>query len=254
MKNSKPLSFKSDKPKRPKRLKYIVGGVILVCLLSYMFGRDSAADQMAKQSTNMSPQQRERYLLDLSTASLRANSAQKALAEFYLTQENYAKAAQAYHDGSASLRDEAALNYAEAGKYDKAIIIYKNLSKNQTNPEFSYLLARSYINNNQAKLGCELRNKLEEGEWATKLKSLCDFVDKQSLNRKDIYELNNLGADTLVEQYLSKSEQKTAEDWLILARIYQKRGDLARAHETIRTALEQLPYDVKLQKAQKAIQ
>lgn len=253
MKNSKPLSFKPTPRKHPKRLKYITGGVILVCLLSYMFGRDSAADQMVKQSANMPPQQRERYLLNLSAASFRADSAQKALAEFYLIQENYAKAAQAYHDGSTNLRDEAALNYTEAGEYDKAIIIYKNLSKNQTNPEFSYLLAKSYINNGQTKFGCELKNKLEEGEWVTKIKDLCDLADKQNLSRKDIYELNKLGMDSLVEKELSQAKQKTADDWLLLARIYQKRGELDRSREIIVTALKQLPYDTRLQTAQKAL-
>lgn len=253
MKNSKPLSFKSDKPKRPKRLKYIVGGVLLLCLISFIFGRDSAASQMAKASESLPQTEREQYLLNLSAASLRTDSAQIALAQFYLAQQNYAKAAQAYHDGSTSLRDEAAANYAEAGKYDKAIVIYKNLSKNGSDANYTYLLARSYINAEDTKQGCDLKDKLGEGDEAKKLQQLCDFAEKQDIARKDLYELSNLGADTLVEKTLAKRNQKTAEDWLLLARIYQKRGELDRAKQTVETALQQLPYDTQLQNAQKAL-
>ena len=253
MKNSKPLSFKSDKPKRPKRLKYIIGGVLLLCLFSFIFGREAAANQMAKASETLPQAEREQYLLNLSAASLRTDSAQIALAEFYLAQQNYAKAAQAYHDGSTSLRDEAATNYAEAGKYDKAIIIYKNLSKNGTDAEYTYLLARSYINSEQVKQGCELKDKLGESEEAKKLQQLCNFTEKKDISRKDIYELSSLGADTLVEKTLVKQDQKTAEDWLLQARIYQKRGELDRAKRTVEAALKQLPYDTQLQEAQKAL-
>lgn len=253
MKNSKPLSFKSNQTKRPKRLRYIVGGVVLVCILAFIFGRDTAALQMAKTSESLPKGQREQYLLNLSAASLRTNSAQKALAAFYLAQENYKKAAQAYHDGSTALRDEAALNYTEAGEYDKAIIIYKNLSENYTNLEYTHLLARSYINSNNLKAGYDLRSKLGEGDEARKLHDLCDLADKKELVRKDVYELSQLGADSLVEQYLSKTEQKTAEDWLLLVRIYQKRGELTRARETVNSGLKQLPYDTQLKNAQKAL-
>lgn len=253
MKNSKPLSFKSDKPKRPKRLKYIVGGVLLLCLLSFIFGREAAASQMAKASQTLPQTEREQYLLNLSAASLRTDSAQLALAEFYLAQQNYAKAAQAYHDGSTSLRDEAAVNYTEAGKYDKAIVLYKNLSKNGSNTNYTYLLARSYINAEDIKKGCELKDKLGESEEAKKLQQLCDFSEKTDISRKDMYELSSLGADTLVEKTLAKRTQKTTEDWLLQVRIYQKRGELDRAKQTLEAALQQLPYDVQLQDAQKAL-
>ena len=253
MKNSKPLSFKSDKPKRPKRLKYIVGGVLLLCLFAFIFGREPAASQMAKVSQSLPQTEREQYLLNLSAASLRTDSAQIAIAEFYLAQQNYAKAAQAYHDGSTSLRDEAAANYAEAWKYDKAIVLYKNLSKNGADVQYTYLLARSYINSDQVKQGCELKDKLGEGDEAKKLQQLCDFSEKKDISRKDIYELSSLGADTLVEKNLVKQDQKTAEDWLLLTRAYQKRGDLDRAKQTVEAALKQLPYDIQLQDAQKAL-
>jgi tetratricopeptide (TPR) repeat protein len=254
MKNYKPLSIKSDKPKRPKRLKYVVGGLILICLLAFIFGREPAAAQMAKNSEPLATNEREEYLLNLSAASFRTDSAQIALAQFYLSQENYARAAQAYHDGSTKLRDEAAYNYAEAGKYDKAIVLYKNLSKNGEDTQYTYLLAKSYINNKKVKEGCELKGKLGDGEEAKNLQRLCDLVDKETLTRQELYELNDLGAYTALEEQLAKRTQKTAEDWLLLIRIYQKRGELSRAQDTTKAALEQLPYDLQLQAAREALQ
>jgi cytochrome c-type biogenesis protein CcmH/NrfG len=254
MKNYKPLSIKSDKPKRPKRLKYVVGGLILICLVAFIFARDPAAARMAKASESLPTNEREQYLLNLSAASLRTDSAQIALAQFYLSQENYATAAQAYHDGSTKLRDEAAFNYAEAGKYDKAIVLYKNLSKNGENKEYTYLLAKSYINNKEVKEGCELKDKLGDGEDAKNLQRLCDLVEKETLTRQEFYELNTIGAYTALEEQLAKRTQKTAEDWLLLIRIYQKRGELSRARDSVKTALEQLPYDKQLQIARDSLQ
>lgn len=253
MKNSKPLSFKYSRPKRPKRLRYIVGGVFLIYFLSFVFGRDVAAQQMAKSSESLAKNDREQYLLNLSAASWRTDSAQKALAEFYLNKQNYGKAAQAYHDGSTALRDEAAANYSQAGKYDKAIILYQNLSKNETDTQFTYLLAISYINAGDVKKGCALKDKLGESEESKNLQKLCDFTEKKAITRKDIYELSNLGADTIVENTLTKQKQKTAEDWLLLIRIYQKRGELDQARQTTREALQQLPYSSQLQAAQQAL-
>jgi tetratricopeptide (TPR) repeat protein len=220
--------------------------------LAFWFGRDAAAVQMAKSADNLSALDKERYLVNLSTASWRTDSAQKALAEYYKSHQNFARAAQTYHDGSSSLRPNAAAMYAEAGQYDKAIIIYKNLAKKQPQ-NHSFALALAMINNDQTAEGCKLQENVS-GDDSRRLARLCELVEKGDVNRKEIYELYGAGADSIVEKYLSNSAQMTADDWLTLARIYQKRGDIDKALKSLEKGMDTFPYSSDLLTAKQSLQ
>jgi tetratricopeptide (TPR) repeat protein len=240
------------KPKRKLIIWSIIGGVGLILLLSFWFGRDTAAAQLAKSADNLSAPDKERYLVNLSTASWRTDSAQKALAEYYKTQQNFAKAAQAYHDGSASLRPNAAAMYAEAGEYDKAIIILKSLTKKQ--PEnHTFALALALINDDQTTDGCKLQEQIS-GDDSRRLARLCELVEKDDLTRKDVYELYRAGVDSIVEKYFAKSTQMSVDDWLTLARIYQKRGDIDKASESLEKGMDTFPYSSELLTAKQSLQ
>lgn len=252
MKNYEMPSTSSQRPSRKLLVWSLIGGVSLLLILGFWFGRDAAAAHMAKSAEQLSEANQERYLLNLSTASWRTDSAQKALAEYYKTHQNYLKAAQVYHDGSTALRPDAAAMYAEAGKYDKAIAIYKILAKKQPQ-NHTFALALALTNNNQATEGCEMQDRASD-EDAKRLTRLCELVEKTNPTRKDTYELADMGADNIVEKYFANSAQKTVGDWLMLARIYQKRGELDRAKATLQQASENFPYDRELIAAKQFLQ
>lgn len=245
-------STSSKKPSQKLIIWSSIGGVGVLLFLGFWFGRDAAAAQMAKSAEKLSESSQERYLLNLSAASWRTDGAQKALAEHYKSHQNYLKAAQAYHDGSTALRPDAAGMYAETGKYDKAIVIYTNLAK-KDGTQYSYLLAKALINNGQESEGCELQSKLPD-KAAKDLVRLCEIVEKTKPSREEIYELVDMGADSIVEKYFSKSTQKTVADWLVLAQIYQKRGELDHAKAALQQASETFPYDQELTAAKQSLQ
>ena len=221
--------------------------VMLLFCVSLWAGRDAAAQTAVDGTSSSSPETKEKTLRAISAATFRADPAQKALGDYYLSISRPNLAATTYAGGSGQLDLAAMRAYYQAGDPAEAASLYQ-----KGNSESEILLIKTLLSQDKVGEGCGLITKA--GESARSLQPACDALTDGVITRPEAYELIKLDVILPAAKALRSQPTKTARDWQTLISISLREGKGSEASRLADEASQAFPYDAALTKLQQELQ
>lgn len=229
----------------PRRAAIAAIVVLLLCV-SLWAGRDAAAQVAVSNTVNLKPEAKEKTLRAISAATFRADTAQRALGDYYLSISQPQLAAATFAGGSGALGLEAMKAYYRAGDLVAAAKLYQKSSAESENTYIKTLLSQDKVGE-----GCELISKV--GESSKTLQSACDILKDGVVTRVEAYDLIALDIPLPAEKTLGAQSMKTAGDWQTLISLRLRAGEGSEARRLANEAVLAFPYDTALTKLQQQL-
>lgn len=234
---------KQNKSPHNTRRKWLLGGgviaVFLLIIIVISTTQQPAVDGMIQATQKQPADKQEKSLKTISVVSWRNDSAQKALAQYYISIGRYDLAGETLAKGSSKLSVDAARYYIEAGEYKKALTELNTIPKSQQSADTNAQQAIVAFNLEDTPKGCDYAEKSNSSD----LKTACTFLRTGELSRENSYKLIAWHVYTPAVKTLTNVQQKTAGDWLSLAAIAARQNKGDTAAEQLSQAIAQFPFE-----------